>query len=86
MAVRLTCCALLLASGRAETRDSVFRGRVSDGGVLQDGRNALHRVPALRWTLAMIVGSGFLTEIPREGRGFRNSNQIEMQRGAIELS
>src|SRR5438270_9299515 len=67
MAVRLVCRALLLARGPAETRDAVFRDRVSDGAVLEDRRKALCLVPPFRWALAMIVGSGFLTEIHGEG-------------------
>ncbi len=68
MAVRVICRALLLARGPAETRDTVFRDRVSDGAVLEDRRNALHGVPPFRWALAMIVGSGFHTKMHGEGR------------------
>jgi hypothetical protein len=75
MAVRLVCRALLLARGAAETRDTVFRDRVSDGAVLEDRRNALCGVPPFRWALAMIVGSGFLTEIHGEGRSLYNANR-----------
>jgi hypothetical protein len=75
MAVRLICRTLLLARGPAETRDTVFRDRVSDGAVLEDRRNALYGVSPFRWALAMIVGSGFLTEIHGGGRSFRNANQ-----------